>query len=101
MSSDINLMNLLMVMNCVRYINQELGTKILVNQDGKILDGSDFTASSGEEVTIEQIKNCVLQYGEGMSKMFEVLGDVVVDSATAGIANEMTGTDPNITVIIS
>lgn len=90
-----------MVLNCARYINSQLGTNIILDPDGQILEESSFTTATGEEVTIDQIKDFMVKYGEGMSKMFEVLGDVVVDSATAGIVNELSGSDPSITLTIS
>lgn len=99
---ELNLINLLMVVNFARYINQELGTKIIVDPEGNIdKEESSFIDKNGNEVDFETLKNLALKYGEGMSQFFEVCGDITVDSATAGIANEMVGTDPNITVIIS
>ena len=101
MSTDVTLMNVLMIMNFARYINQELGTKILVNAEGKILSESDFTTSTGDEITEAQFKQMAVQYGEGMSKFFEVCADITVDAATSGIANEMAGTGSKITLVIS
>lgn len=100
-TSDNNLLKILMVINFARYINQELGTNIIVDPDGSILEESSFKDSNGNEIDFETLKSLAIKYGEGMSKFFEVCGDIVVDAATAGIANEMVGTDPNITVIIS
>ena len=90
-----------MIMNFARYINQELGTKILVNAEGKILSESDFTTSTGDEITEAQFKQMAVQYGEGMSKFFEVCADITVDAAASGIANEMVGTGAKITLVIS
>jgi len=102
MLNELNLSNILMVFNFARYINQELGTKIIVDQNGNIdREKSSFIDKNGNEVDFETLKSLALKYGEGMRKFFEVCGDIVTDSATAGIANEMAGTDPNITVIIS
>ena len=99
---ELNLINLLMVVNFARYINQELGTKIIVDPEGNInKEESKFIDRNGNEVDFETLKNLALKYGEGMSQFFEVCGDIVTDSAMAGIVNEMAGTDPNITVIIS
>ena len=99
---ELNLINLLMVVNFARYINQELGTKIIVDPEGNInKEESSFIDRNGNEVDFETLKSLALKYGAGMSQFFEVCGDIVTDSATAGIANEMAGTDPNITVIIS
>ena len=99
---ELNLINILMVVNFARYINQELGTKIIVDPEGNInKEESKFIDRNGNEVDFETLKSLALKYGEGMSQFFEVCGDIVTDSAMAGIANEMTGTDPNITVIIS
>lgn len=98
---ELNLMNLLMVVNFARYINQELGTKIIVDPEGNIdQEESIFIDKDGNEVSFETLKTLAIKYGEGMQKFFEVCGDVVVDSATAGISNEMSGTDPNITITI-
>ena len=99
---ELNLINLLMIVNFARYINQELGTKIIVDPEGNIdKEESSFIDRNGTEVDFETLKSLALKYGEGMSNFFEVCGDITMDSATSGIANEMTGTDPNITVIIS
>ena len=99
---ELNLINLLMVVNFARYINQELGTKIIVDPEGNInKEESSFIDRNGNEVDFETLKSLALKYGDGMSQFFEVCGDIVTDSAMAGIASEMTGTDPNITVIIS
>ena len=99
---DLSLLNILMVINFARYINQELGTNIIVTPDGEIVkERSDFLTKDGTEITEDQFKQMAIQYGEGMSKFFDVCADITVDSATAGIANEMAGSDPNITLVIS
>ena len=90
-----------MVINFAKYINQELGTQIIVDPSGKIRPESNFITKTGEEITEDQFKQMALQYGAGMSKFFEVCADITVDAATAGIANEMSGSDPNITLVIS
>ena len=96
-----NLINILMICNFARYINQELGTKILVTPDGSILEESSFIDKNGNEVDFETLKTLALKYGEGMRKFFEVCADITIDSAMAGVANEMAGNDPKITVIVS
>ena len=100
-TSGATLWNILMVSNFARYINQELGTNIVVDPDGAILEESSFITKTGDEITEAQFKQMAVQYGEGMSKFFEVCADITVDAATSGIANEMAGTGSKITLVIS
>ena len=100
--ADLNLFNILMVVNFARYINKELGTNIVVTPDGQIIkELSNFITKDGTELTEAQLKQMAINYGNGMSKFFETCATITVDAASAGIANEMAGTDPNITITIS
>ena len=100
-TTDLTMLNLLMVLNFAKYINTQLGTKIIVDPSGKVRPESSFITALGKEITEDQFKQMALQYGEGMSKFFNVCADITIDSAIAGIANELSGSDPNITLVIS
>ena len=55
-TSDATLWNILMVSNFARYINNQLGTNIIVDPDGSILEESSFITALGKEITEDQFK---------------------------------------------
>ena len=98
----LSLLDILYVTNFANYLNTQLGTKIIVTPDG-VLDkeNSSFITRDGEMISDSQLSELMISYGENMQKIINIFAEAALDGAVAGIADCMSGTNPNITMVVT